>query len=344
MLQWGIEMVERGWVPDAVVRAGMRALLRQRLRLERHGDPAADQAALMHLVERLRTDEIAVHTKDANIQHYELPPEFFSMALGPRRKYSCCLFEPGCRTLAAAEEAMLALTCARAQLADDMDILELGCGWGSLTLWMAEHYPHSRITAVSNSSPQREFIMACAAERGFGNVQVITCDMNVFDTDQRFDRVVSVEMFEHMRNYARLLQRIAGWMKPQAKLFVHIFTHRSAAYLFETEGAHNWMGRYFFTGGVMPSEHLLLYFQEHVRIEAQWSVCGTHYERTANAWLENCDARRAEILPVMAATYGARDAARWLQRWRMFFMACAELWGFRNGTEWRVSHYRFARR
>jgi len=239
---------------------------------------------------------------------------------------------------------MLALTCQRAQLADGMDILELGCGWGSLTLWMAENYPHSRITAVSNSRPQREFIMARAAARGFSHVNVITCDINVFDTDQRFDRIVSVEMLEHMRNYRRLLSRIASWMRPDAKLFVHIFTHRSIAYLFETHGADNWMGRYFFTGGVMPSDHLLLFFQEHLHIENMWTVSGVHYQRTANAWLANCDAHRTDILPIMAATYGTRDAARWLQRWRMFFMACAELWGFRRGSEWRVCHYLFSRR
>lgn len=343
MISLAIELAERGWLPDWLLRAGMRALLRRRLRLHQHGDPEADLAAFMELVKRLRADAIAVHTADANAQHYELPPAFFTLVLGPRCKYSSCYFPPGCASLAQAEEHMLALTCERAQLADGMDILELGCGWGSLTLWMAEHYPHSRITAVSNSRPQREFILARAAARGLANITVITCDMNVFDTDQRFDRIVSVEMFEHMRNYRRLLARIAGWMRPDAKLFVHIFTHRSIAYLFETEGADNWMGRYFFTGGVMPSDHLLLYFQEHVHIEQQWVVSGVHYERTANAWLANLDARRAEALPLLAATYGARDAKRWLQRWRMFFMACAELWGFRNGTEWRVCHYLFSR-
>jgi cyclopropane-fatty-acyl-phospholipid synthase len=278
------------------------------------------------------------------VQHYEVPPEFFSLVLGARRKYSCCWFPEGTETLDEAEEKTLALTCERARLADGMDILELGCGWGSLTFWMAERYPRSRITAVSNSGTQRAFITACCRERGITNVDVVTADMNHFDTGKGFDRIVSVEMFEHMRNYALLLRKIASWMRPDGKLFVHMFCHREYAYFFETEGEDNWMGRYFFSGGIMPSDDLLLYFQDDVVLEDHWRVDGTHYKRTANHWLANMDARKEGILSVLERTYGKQDAALWFQRWRIFLMACAELWGFRNGQEWWVAHYLFKKR
>ena len=239
---------------------------------------------------------------------------------------------------------MLALTCERAELGFDQDILELGCGWGSLTLWMAEFYPDSRIVAVSNSHSQRAFIEAQCQARGFANVQVMTADMNDFATDRRFDRVASVEMFEHMRNYPELLRRIQGWLKPGGKLFVHIFTHRQFAYPFETAGEDDWMGRYFFTGGLMPSRDLLPRFQEHLRLEEQWSLNGRHYQRTLEAWLRRQDQQRDTILPLFRETYGPDQAQRWFQRWRVFFMACAELFGYRQGEEWGVSHYRFCRR
>lgn len=236
---------------------------------------------------------------------------------------------------------MLALTCERAELGFNQDILELGCGWGSLTLWMAEFYPDARIVAVSNSPSQRAFIEARCRERGFRNVQVITADMNEFSIDRRFDRVVSVEMFEHMRNYQGLMERIHAWLKPDGQLFVHIFTHRELAYPFETEGEDNWMGRYFFTGGLMPSRDLLPRFQGALRLKEQWHLNGRHYQRTLEAWLANQDRHRKDILALFREIYGSGEAARWFQRWRMFFMACAELFGYRNGEEWGVSHYRF---
>jgi cyclopropane-fatty-acyl-phospholipid synthase len=236
---------------------------------------------------------------------------------------------------------MLELSCARAELEDGQHILELGCGWGSLTLWMARHYPRASITAVSNSASQREYILGRCRQEGLQNVEVITADANHFSTDKRFDRVVSVEMFEHMRNYAVLLRRISGWLRPGGKLFVHIFCHRNLMYPFTTEGEYDWMGRYFFTGGLMPAESTLLYFQEDLKIEHQWRVSGQHYEKTSNAWLDRLDANRATVLPVLASVYGEADAERWLQRWRMFFMAVAELFGYRDGTEWLVAHYRF---
>lgn len=339
-----IKLAEAGRLPDRLIRFGIGLLNRERLREEHRGGIEALRVHQRTFVRMLRKSPIAVLTEAANEQHYEVPPEFFQYTLGKRLKYSCCYYPSGAECLDEAEERMLSLTGERAGLAEGMDILELGCGWGSFTLWMAEHYPGSRITAVSNSQPQREFILAQCRERGIGNVQVVTADMNRFDTESRFDRVVSVEMFEHMRNYDLLLRKVASWMKREARLFIHIFCHREYAYLFETEGGDNWMGRHFFSGGIMPSDDLLLYFQDDVVLEDHWRIGGRHYERTANHWLANMDAHRERIMPVLQRTYGEKDAARWFQRWRIFFMACAELWGFRGGEEWWVAHYLFRKR
>jgi cyclopropane-fatty-acyl-phospholipid synthase len=329
-------------MPDPLMRLGMRHLCTQRLRSESLDRGEAEWQQRRQRLAELRESPVAIETAKANEQHYEVPAEFFRLALGPQLKYSSCLFPQGTETLAEGEALMLDLSCQRADLKDGQDILELGCGWGSLTLWMAEHYPRSRITAVSNSNSQREYITAQARDRGLGNVQVITADANVFATEQRFDRVVSVEMFEHMRNYALLMQRIAGWLKPGGKLFVHIFCHRQLLYPFTSGDDYDWMARYFFTGGIMPAQDTLLHFQEHLKIDDQWRVSGRHYERTSNLWLANQDARRAQIMPVFTAAYGA-EAARWFQRWRMFFGAVAELFGYADGTEWMVAHYRFVR-
>ncbi len=338
-----IDLCERGLIPDPFTRFGMRRLMRSRLAAEA-GDRGEKQFdAYQRRLAELRQSPVAIETARANEQHYEVPAAFFERVLGKHLKYSCCLFGDDSPSLDAAEEAMLRLTCQRAELADGQSILELGCGWGSLTLWMAAEFPGSRITAVSNSSSQRQFILARARERGLANIDVITADANVFATSERFDRVVSVEMFEHIRNYATLMERISGWLKPGGKLFVHIFCHRSLMYPFTVDGDTDWMARYFFTGGLMPSEHTLLYFQEHLSLEGQWRVGGAHYERTANAWLANQDRARDEIMAVLTAAYGDSEAARWFQRWRMFFMAVAELFGYADGTEWLVGHYRFVR-
>jgi cyclopropane-fatty-acyl-phospholipid synthase len=337
------QLLETNLVPDPLIRLGIRHLLAEKIKTEDRGNVEKQQAALLAHLAGLKRSPIAVQTQAANEQHYEVPTRFFQLCLGKRLKYSSGLWPEGVTTLDEAEEKMLALTCERAELADGQRILELGCGWGSLTLWMAEHFPNAQITGVSNSSTQREHILAEAGRRGLPNVKIITCDMNVFEAEGTFDRVVSVEMFEHMKNYQLLLGKVARWLAPGGKLFVHIFTHRVFAYHYEDNGPSDWMTRYFFAGGQMPSDDLLLYFQDDLRIEQHWNVSGTHYQKTAEAWLENMDTHRAEIWPLFEQTYGAENTKRWWSYWRVFYLACAELWGFRGGNEWIVSHYRFVK-
>lgn len=337
-------LAEKGWMPDALIRLGIRRLLAQRLNEEARGGEDEIARRTLALRQKLSQGAIAVKTQDANRQHYEVPAGFYERCLGHRLKYSGCTWDAGVTTLDQAEDAALALVCERAELADGMDILELGCGWGSLTLWMAERYRNAKITGLSNSASQRRFILARAAERGLTNINIITADINDFDIDQRFDRVCSIEMFEHMANHRELMRRVAGWLKDDGKLFVHIFTHKRFTYLFEEAGQSNWMGRHFFTGGIMPAHDYLPSFDEHLQCEADWVQNGTHYQKTAEAWLANTDAAKHDILPLLQQTYGTTNASIWHQRWRIFFMACAELWGYADGKEWGVSHYRFVKR
>ncbi len=286
---------------------------------------------------------MAIAQDEANEQHYEVDSRFYDQVLGPHLKYSSGYWGDGVTDLAGAEEAMLALTGERAELANGQEILELGCGWGSLTLWMAAHYPGSRITAVSNSASQKAWITERAAERGLDNLRVITADVTVFQPERRYDRVVSVEMFEHMRNHRELMRRIHDWLNPGGKLFVHIFVHRELTYLFETQGASNWMGRYFFTGGVMPAFDWLPRCAGELALEDRWAVNGRHYGRTLEAWLAKADDHRRPLIRLLEEGYGEGEGAVWLQRWRMFFMACAELFNYGGGDEWFVGHYRFRR-
>ena len=336
-----INWVERGIVPDTVVRAGIRQLLRQRLEeIESHHIERSVRRKV-EFAERMNRAPIALLPESANAQHYEIPANFFQYVLGGHQKYSACYWRESTNDLDTAERDALDLTCQNAALSDGQDILELGCGWGSLTLWMASHYPNARITAVSNSLSQRRYIESRLQDMGYGNVRVITADMNRFQVDERYDRIVSVEMFEHMRNYARLFTRISSWLKDNGLFFMHIFCHRSDPYEFIDQGPGDWMSRYFFSGGMMPSDDLPLYFQQDLKLKERWRWNGAHYEKTANAWLERLDEHRHELMPVLESTYGSDSASMWLVRWRIFFMSCAELFGYNSGNEWWVSHYLF---
>ena len=338
-----IGLVEQGFVPDSVSRAGIRRLLRQRLRELAPKDAENVSERVEKFVEMMDGSPVAPLPEKANEQHYEVPAEFFMQVLGPHRKYSCCYWGDEVRGLEAAEQRALEITCERARLHEGLDILELGCGWGSLTLFMAERYPTATITAVSNSNSQRHHIEQAAHERGLTNVRVLTADMNDFDTEATFDRVVSLEMFEHMRNYRRLFNRVHGWLRPAGLFFMHIFCHRNAPYEFVDRDASDWMSRHFFSGGIMPSDELPLRFQDDLSLVRRWRWNGRHYEKTLNAWLARMDQRRDAVMPILRETYGADQAETWWVRWRLFFMACAELFGYHDGNEWWVSHYLFER-
>lgn len=323
--------------PDAVAKAGIHYLVSRSRRKLAHEASDVEQRFVTQMMQR----PIAVATDEANAQHYEIPSAFFAAFLGPHRKYSCCLYESGSETLEQAEALALAETCRHADLADGQDVLELGCGWGSLSLWMAENYSGSRIIAVSNSRSQREYIEGQARERGLSNLQVITADMNAFTIDRTFDRIVSVEMFEHMSNWRNLLERVRGWIRPDGRMFIHIFTHKRAPYAFDENDKTDWIAQHFFTGGVMPSHNLIRQFSDLFTVEKDWRWNGVNYEHTARQWLENFDEAHVQVGEILRDVYG-NDAELWRRRWRLFFLATMGLFGHAGGEEWGVSHYLLA--
>ena len=339
-LQWS----EQGYLPDRVIRLGIHRLLAERLIEIQHHDCEAMADEEYSFIQSMKASPIALVPDKANDQHYEVPAEFFDLVLGKYRKYSCCYWSEETSSLDDAEKNALIETCQHARIENGQDILELGCGWGSLTLWMAEHYPNSQIDAVSNSHSQREYIELVAYKRGIKNINVITCDMNDFDSVQRYDRVVSVEMFEHMRNWQTLYNNINRWLKEDGLFFKHIFVNRAVPYLFLELDENDWMSRHFFSGGMMPGDDLPLHFQQELTLKRQWRWQGEHYEKTSNAWLSNMDKNKDTVWPILEKTYGVDQAQKWWMRWRMFFMACAELFAYNNGQEWYVSHYLFSKR
>ena len=334
LISSAIRAVERAPLPDVATRYGIEWLVgRTRRRLS---NPTGGEE--LQFASGMDAHPIAEHADAANEQHYELPPEFFGLTLGPRRKYSCCYYETGRETLAEAEVAALTRTVENAGLADGQTILELGCGWGSLTLFMAERFPLAKFIAVSNSAPQRRYIEGEAAARNLANIEVVTADMNAFAPTSTFDRIVSVEMFEHMANWRELLSRAKTWLTPDGRLFVHVFSHKSSPYRFDHRDDADWIAQHFFTGGIMPSHGLMNHFPDSFTVEKDWRWNGTHYQQTAIDWLARYDANRERIDEILRDVYG-RDASLWHRRWRLFYLATAGLFGHAGGSEWGVSHY-----
>jgi cyclopropane-fatty-acyl-phospholipid synthase len=330
-----IGTAERVPLPDVIIRAAIQQLCSRTATRLASGNAASDA----RFADEMAARAIAEHTDAANAQHYEVPAAFFAHVLGPNRKYSSCFYRAPASTLQEAEEEALRQTVAHADLADGQSILELGCGWGSLSLWMARQFPRSSVVAVSNSNSQREYIEREAVKRGLKNLRVVTSDMNSFDPHQTFDRIVSVEMFEHMMNWRALMTRVRSWLKPDGRFFMHIFTHRTGAYLFDRSNREDWIAQHFFTGGVMPSHHLIWQYSDLFEVEKEWRWSGTHYQRTALDWLNRFDAQRDEIEDILRPVYGS-DTGLWMRRWRWFFLATAGLFGYADGSEWGVSHYR----
>ena len=338
-----IELAEKGIIPDYFIRQGIIRNCENRLKNENVSNTEKVSLKKQSWIEQMKESPIALVPEKANEQHYEVPPAFFENVLGKHLKYSSGYWPDGVKSLDESEESMLELSFERAQLADGDSILELGCGWGSLTCYMASKLPNRKITAVRNSKDQKEHILNRCKNQGLDNIEVVTADMNDFETESKYDRVVSIEMFEHMRNYKKLLSKVSSWLNDDGKLFIHIFTHQSVVYPFENQGEADWMAREFFSGGMMPSHDLLLHFQDDLIIDDVWSMSGTHYEKTSLAWVNKMDANKDSIMKIFLKTYGD-DAKLWFQRWRIFFMSCEKLFGYNNGSEWGVSHYRFNKR
>jgi cyclopropane-fatty-acyl-phospholipid synthase len=341
MIKFLLHLAEKSILPDYLIRFGIRQLLKRRLNDLNHGNVEIQQEKKETFIASMNQANIAEVPELANEQHYEVPADFYHFTLGDNKKYSSCFWDSKTETLTQAENKALKITCQRAQIKNGQNILELGCGWGSLTLYIAKNYPKSKITGVSNSHSQKTYILTEAKKRGIKNLKIITADMNTFKIKDKFDRVVSVEMIEHMRNHKKLFNQISNWLKKDGLFFMHIFVHKLHPYLFEVQAEDDWMSKFFFSGGMMPSADLPLFFQDKLNIEKQWLWSGTHYEKTANAWLENLDKNKSKVTEIFKNTYGDRNTNLWIQRWRIFFMACAELWGYDKGQEWIVAHYLF---
>ena len=339
-----IQLAEKGILPDFLIRIGIKKLSKVRLDLAKNSSPGIIEKRHQNWVDKMKESPIALVPEKANEQHYEVPPEFFEIVLGSNLKYSSGYWPEGVRNLDESEDAMLKLSCQRAEIENGQSILELGCGWGSLTCFMAKKFPKNNIIAVSNSKDQKLFIEARCKKEGIKNISVITADMNEFSIDTKFDRIVSIEMFEHMRNYQALLKKVASFLNNNGKLFIHIFSHEYLVYPFENKNDGDWMAREFFSGGMMPSHKLLLYFQDNFTIESSWRLSGSHYEKTSLHWLKKMDLNRLAIIKIFEKTYGVENASVWFQRWRIFFMSCEKLFGYNNGREWGVSHYRFIKK
>ena len=334
-------IAEKGYVPDPILRKGIQHMCRNRITDIRISDEIVRKKYIKDFIDNMNRAEIAPSPHFANQQLYEVPHNFFELVLGSYKKYSCGYWDDDTHDITQAESQALQLTCQHADIRDGHKILELGCGWGSLTLWLAEKFPSSHVTAISNSSSQRSYILKKINELGLTNVEVLTKDINNFTPTTNFDRIVSVEMFEHLRNYNEIFSRISQWLNKEGKFFMHIFCNELEPYLFVDRGPSDWMTRHFFSAGMMPSADLPLYFQDALTLDKEWHWDGVHYERTANAWLDNLDRNRSDVMPILANIYGTENTNRWFHRWRLFFMACAELFGMEEGGIWGVHHYRF---
>jgi cyclopropane-fatty-acyl-phospholipid synthase len=343
-IMWYMNILYTNLVPDFLLRPILRQLARHNIRRLESVAFSNQEHQRRELLKKFDRSPIAIHTKLPNLQHYEVPPAFFKLVLGKRLKYSCCFWPNGEAKLDEAENKMLDLTCQRAKLEDGMTVLDLGCGWGSLTLWIAEHYPACKILAISKSRDQIEYIKSCARQSGYKNVDARVVDVNQMNLDQRFDRVFSIEMFEHMKNYRRLMENINQILNPEGKLFVHIFSHRLFAYEFEAEDTASWMAQTFFTGGTMPSDDLLLHYQDELRLVDHWRISGLQYVKTLRAWLAKMDSQKSKVQEVFAEAYGRDQVTRCWVNWRLFFLACEATWAYRGGREYHVSHYLFEKR
>ena len=336
-------IIEKNLLPDWLIRAGITLISKQRLCEQANGNKL-ENFSKFTFIESVKNSPIALVPEKANEQHYEVPARFFELCLGKRKKYSSCYYTDNTQSLDEAEENMLSLYVKRGEFQSGQNILELGCGWGSLTLYLAEKFPQSEITGVSNSGSQKEYILSKAKELNLSNIKIVTCDMNVFEPQSQYDRIVSIEMFEHMRNWEKLFQKVSAWLKNDGKFFMHVFTHKEYAYPYEVKDSTDWMAKYFFSGGMMPSDDMPLYFQKDLILDNHWTLSGVHYGKTARHWLENLDKNKDEALKLLATIYGKGSEIIWFVRWRLFYMACEVMFGYKNGSEWKVSHYLFCKR